>query len=235
MNRSLVMLALTALLLVAVTSLLGCGKKPADTAPVALQTPDAPADAPSESEPKATPKDPKSMADIIDAVTLPESYKSTMTMQDGNTVVQLVVTKDNRPHKMMTEAQGMKTYMDMEEGAMYILPDGQDTATKMVLGEETRTNIMGNIDVFRDTTEITGSETVNGVDCWVIEIKEGGPGGGGKTWLAKETGLTQRMTSAGENIEVTYERLNEIDAAEVTLPDGIAIEEMEMPKVPAAD
>lgn len=245
MNRSLVMLALTALLLISVASLVGCAKKPADTGPVVVQPPapgdipDAPASADTDAEPKPeakkpTPKDPKSMADIIDAVTLPDSYKATMTMKDGSAVVQLVVTRDNKPYKMVTEARGMKTYMDIEEGAMYILPEGQKTATKMLMDGDTQNNVMGNIDAFRDTTEVTGSETVNGVDCWVVEIKEGGPGGGGgKTWLAKDTGLTQRMTSAGEDIKVAYERLNDIKESEVSLPDGTEVEEMQMPEIPA--
>ena len=182
MSRSLLMLALAVLLLVAVTALVGCAKKPADSGPVAVQPPEpgdlpdaaTPADTATKPKPvKAAPKDPKSMADIIDSVTLPDSYKATMTMKDGSTVVQLVVTRDNKPRKMVTEARGMKTYMDMEEGAMYILPEGQKIATKMLMSEDTQSNITGNIDAFRDTTEVTGSETVNGVDCWVIEIKDG--------------------------------------------------------------
>ena len=245
MNRSLVMLALAALLLVAVTSLVGCAKKPADTGPVAVQPsepgdiPDAPAPADTPAKPKAkkpTPKNPKSMADIIDAVALPDSYQATMTMKDGSTVVQLVVTRDNKPRKMVTEARGMKTYMDLDEGAMYILPEGQKTATKMLMSEDTQSNITGNIDAFRDTTEVTGSETVNGVDCWVVAIKEGGPGGGGgNTWLAKDTGLTQRMTSAAGDMSVPYDRINDIEESEVTLPDGIEVNEMKMPEVPATN
>jgi hypothetical protein len=74
-------------------------------------------------------------------------------------------------------------------------------------------------------TEITGSETIDGVECWVAETTDD-EGDTVTTWVAKDNGLMQRMESDEIIITYDYEQIGEVPDSEFEVPEGMEIREM---------
>lgn len=82
---------------------------------------------------------------------------------------------------------------------------------------------------------ITGSETIDGVDCWVVETTSD-EGVTTKTWFAKENGLVRRTESSEVLANYQYEQVGSMPDSEFELPEGMTVQEMpampEMPEMP---
>jgi hypothetical protein len=217
--------------------LAGCGEQdetPIEATSPDMQTPESDSPAPAgEEEPiddtadEATGEDVEMLADVIKK--WPESFVMTATVEDketGETTVSTVAMRmgDEKPLKIKAEVAEGAAIMDYENEVMYSWVSGTGTAMKMDLKPmgDSAANPYTDVD---PSAEITGSETIDGVECWVVETT-GDEGETATTWLAKDNGLMQRVESGEVVMTYDYEQIGEVPDSEFEVPEGMQIEEM---------
>jgi hypothetical protein len=241
-------IAAIALLAVAFTG--GCAKQPQETAPPDLTPPQG--TTPEEAAPNTT-EEPSSdttgaepsgaaaqtMADLIKK--WPSSFAMTATAKNKETGRTDSATfafkmQDHKPAKMkMTLPQG-GMLVDYTDKVTYTWDNQSNTAMKMPMVESDQgsENPYENVD---PNMKITGSETIDGVDCWVIE-QPTGDGGTSTIWVAKDTGLTQQTETGNMVINYKYDQIGSVPGSEFEVPSGMEIKELSqampqgMPQMP---
>lgn len=175
------------------------------------------------------------LADVIGK--WPSSFIMTATIEEkdsGTTHTSTVAMKmgETEPLRMKTEMDEGGMIMDYEDDVMYTWDAASGVAMKMDIPEteEGTPNPYEDID---PDTRITGSETINGVDCWVAETTDD-DGNTITTWVAKDNGLMQRMESDDVIVNYEYEQIGSVPDSEFELPEGMTVQEMpamgEMPE-----
>ncbi len=176
--------------------------------------------------------DAKKLADVMKQ--WPSSFVMTakMTNKDSgqtSTSTNALKLQDTEPLKMKAQMQGGGVVLDYEANVMYSWDASSDTATKMDLPER-RESAQNPYQSVNPDTKIVGSETIDGVDCWVTETARNGETV--KTWVAKDNGLMQKMESPDVTVEYEYDQIGSVPDSEFQVPDGMAIEEIERPQMP---
>lgn len=229
-----------AIALVMTTVLTGCGEQQQDAEmemPVDPAAPD-PAEAPADDATgEEVSGDVEELADIM--AKWPESFVMTATTEDKSTGETTTATAsmmigDQKPVKIKAEVPEGTFIADYEENVMYTWETGGDTAMKIGMGQmqESMENPYAELD---PDTKITGSETIDGVDCWVVETTDN-DGATVTSWVAKDNGLVQKMESDKAIVTYEYDRVGSVPASEFEVPEGMEIQEMpemgEMPQMP---
>lgn len=205
-----------AVVMVMMLMVAGCGQKQiADTDVVAI---------PGDVGPGET-VDADTLAAAMQQVDMPTTYEMTMLSPDGEELKQSVMTKDGEIVKIRIETEDSWVIVDTEQNAIFM--QGGDEIIKMPMEA-------GNVDEdptmalrFDRDVPITGSETIDGVDCWVAETTLPGDEEGTLTvWVGKQDGLMRKAEMDGESITLVYSNINAVDEALFTLPEGMNIIEM---------
>ncbi len=178
------------------------------------------------------------LADVWDKLNANSSYELTMTMPDGKVVTQLMKLEDGKPVKMrMNNPDGSSfVLMDMKEHVIHMCAPEENMAMKMEMsasgGEGGTTSdaaerVFGP-DSIESDVELKTSETLDGVECWLVETTTKGTDEDtvAKIWVNKSTGLLVQMEAEGETIRMEYSRLNDIADSEFELPEGMEIMDM---------
>jgi hypothetical protein len=79
---------------------------------------------------------------------------------------------------------------------------------------------------YDEDANVTGSETVNGVECWVVETAAGPEGQTATVWIGKEDGLMRQIKQGEETITFTIEDVNSVPDSEFVVPDDVEVQEM---------
>lgn len=225
--------------LLALGVLSGCGRQaeePGTEMPMIADEPEAPADDDAAGA-EAAGDVAETLADAVK--NWPSSFimKATIEYKDsGRTESPTVAYKmgDMKPLKMKVEMPEGGMILDHEERAMYTWDASSGRAMKMELTDEESAGEepYGQVD---PDARITGSETIDGVDCWVVETTSDG-GVTTKTWFAKENGLVRRTESSEVLANYQYEQVGSMPDSEFELPEGMTVQEMpampEMPEMP---
>jgi hypothetical protein len=131
---------------------------------------------------------------------------------------------DEKPVKIRAEVAEGTAIMDYENSVMYSWTANSNTAMKMDLQpmDDSAANPYTDVD---PEAKITGSETVDGVECWVVETSDD-QGHTATTWLAKDNGLMQRVESGEVVMTYDYEQIGGVPDSEFEVPEGMEIREM---------
>ncbi|MBD3292427.1 MAG: hypothetical protein GF393_05855 [Armatimonadia bacterium] len=232
------MLALTFLM---TGVLAGCGEQAQDTETdmPAMVDDDAggtaPAEggesAPGEESPTAEiPDNAETLADVVDSFTMPTSFR--MTMSDGEREQTMAMMMDGQQAtKLRVEQAGADAsdvmIMDFEGGAMYSYNTGTNEGFKLPVSEEEAADAPMPYDDYDETAKVTGSEEIEGVECWVVETSEMGPEGETATvWIGKKDGLMRQVKQGEEVTTFTISDVNAVDASIFEVPGDVTFEEM---------
>ncbi len=178
------------------------------------------------------------LADVWDKLNANSSYDLTMTMPDGKVVTQLVKLEDGKPVKMrMNDPEGSNfALMDLKEHLVHMCAPEENMAMKMEMstsgGEggatsDTAEMIFGP-DSIESDVELKTSETLDGVECWIVDTTTRGEDEDmvAKLWVNKATGLLVQMAVEGETLKMEYSRLSGIADDEFELPEGLEVMDM---------
>lgn len=227
--------AIAALLLMGL--LAGCPGKPEPETPLA---PDA--GTPPEVAPPADGSTPSAgaagkLGDII--ARMPASFEATITItpaegQPQTTAVTLQMA-NGRPLRMKTEVPEQQGTMvvDYQQKKMFMWDAAKRQGTSMPLSDA-QANLPGSAYADVDPeVAITGSEVINGVDCWVVETTDD-QGQTVTTWYAKDNGLVQKVITESATMSYEYSRVGEVPDSEFTVPTDITFRELPaMPGMPS--
>lgn len=77
------------------------------------------------------------------------------------------------------------------------------------------------------------TETVDGMECWKVEMSAG-PEGSSGVWIDKKYGLARQLKSGDKLIKYKYDKINAVPDSEFELPPGTKVTEgmPGMPKLP---
>jgi hypothetical protein len=170
------------------------------------------------------------------------SYELTIEVE-GHKHKQLVKMKDGEIVRMWTETgeDGSALIYLLDKNEHYIYNAKEKTALKMPVGEGAEVPAgLGSMDPsfdmddFEEHPENYKTETIDGVECWRVEVPFMGDRAP-KVWVDKEWGLL-RQTKAGDMAtKYNYTRINKISDGEFELPAGTKIQDLgqmmkDMPK-----
>lgn len=234
-HRWMVGTAMAALLLAGV--LAGCPGKPEPEVPPA---PDA--GMPAEVTPPADPSTPSAAAagklgDII--ARMPASFEATITIvpaegEPQTTTVALQMA-DGKPLRMKTAApeQPGTMVVDYQEKKMYLWDEARGQGMSVPLSDA-QANLPESAYADVDPEiAISGSEVVEGVDCWVVETTDD-QGRTVTTWYAKDNSLVQKVEAESVTMTYEYSRVGDVPDSEFELPADITFREMPaMPGMPS--
>ena len=95
------------------------------------------------------------------------------------------------------------------------------------VGEEEAADAPMPYEDYDEEAKVTGSEEINGVDCWVVETAEMGAEGETATvWIGKKDGLMRQVEHGEDVTTFTISDVNAVDASVFEVPDDVTIEEM---------
>ena len=218
--------AVVACLVLLALVLAGCTKaQPPATGPGPM-----PAGRPAVAPPAEVGAEPGTLAEAVAVREGLQSYEMTMTIPDEEKITQLVKLEGG-------ELVGVKMIMggdewmlvDKAEGVIYAYSPEMEAAVKLPMesgeGEGTEMPTI-DVDSFDADAAIVGSETIDGVDCWVVDTTVKVEGNEAKIWVGKEDGLLRQAEAEGEVIKFTYDKINAVPDSEFELPEGIEIIDM---------
>jgi len=191
--------------------------------------PDDDADQPSAAD---IPESAETLADAMVAFQRPTSLEITiLTAGEDNPEPMAIKLEDGKPVAYRAESPDGVMIMDMVESVMYIYDPEDNSALKMPMDEAQASDLPQPYDFQEPDSKVVGSETVDGVDCWVVEVA--GEHGVGKVWVGKADGLLRQIAEGDEMVKIQYSRINEIPDSEFEVPEGAKIEDFtDMPVMP---
>ncbi len=214
--------------LVLTFALAGCGKQAQETADGGLEDSAMPPGDTGEAMPGGeapdTQAEPQTLADIMKR--WPSSFVMKMTIEDtesGQTHETVMTMKmgDEGPEKIkMQAAEELGTMViDYQEKMMYAWDEGEGQGMQVPLTEAEAQDPANPYDNADPNAKITGSETVDGVDCWVVETSEDGETV--TSYVAKDTGLVKKVEHPRGTITYEYAQINEVPDSAFEVPSDI--------------
>lgn len=229
---------LLALTVAVALCLVGCGREQAatteqPTAPAGPATTEQPVDEePGEAAGGGGVGD--KLAQLLGSVSPPTSYEMKVISSSGREGPSGTVLMKMAEHKlvrMKSISNKRWTILDYEAKVMYAYDPDQNVAMKMSLDQTAPPPSRDPSKQVDREAVTTGSEAVDGVDCWVISSAVEGKSA--KVWVGKQDGLPRQVETAGGLIKYQYSRINEVPDSEFELPAGVEVKETpRMPQMP---
>ncbi len=172
-----------------------------------------------------------------DLKALAEKRKSltsyTMTMEaDGKKMTHTVKMENGMPVKMkMDMGNGALMIMDMAAKTTYMYDPKTKMAMKMPQNDRSEQSAdsgmpkMPTAEEMNIKTEKLRSETIDGVDCWVVASS--GPNGMmSQAWIDKEWGLPRQEKMGDKLMKFKFSEINSVPDSAFELPAGAKIQDM---------
>lgn len=164
-----------------------------------------------------------------------ESYEMTMDA-DGKAMTMTVRLKDGQPVRMkMQVGEGTYIYVLRDKNETYMYDEKTKTAMKMPTKDESAQKPeagapgmpkMPDVEEMKAKSPNVKSESLDGVDCWVIEIPMIADGKSVKSWVDKEYGLPRQENLGDKTIKFSYKDINSVPDSAFELPAGTKIQDM---------
>ncbi|MGC9317484.1 MAG: hypothetical protein ACP5KN_05540 [Armatimonadota bacterium] len=227
-----VLVMLLAVTLLGTAAMLGCPKKSPEPSGEAIAPGDMPGGAgPPEGEPgeEAGPMagEAKTVADIM--TRWPSSFVMDVHIEDAasgqeHTATMTMMMDEGTVSKVKIESaeEAGVVVMDNEEKMMYSWDPGKGQGMKMPLTETEAQDPANPYDNVDPEAAISGSETIDGVECWTVETSAG-EGETAKVWIAKDDGLVRKMQSGDTTITYDYSQVGEVPASAFEPPKDIEL------------
>ncbi len=232
--------------LLAAAVLGGCGRKaqeetgaavappPAQGAPEGAEAVQPPAP---EETPGAAVSLPQKLQDVI--ARMPDSFVAEMTITDGSQthiITTAMKLRNGRPVRMRSEMGGEQgvVLIDYENKTMYTWSESEGRGTRMSLSAGAGNAGKNPYEGVKPDTVITGSDTVNGIECWTAEVTDQ-EGHTTTLWFNKENGLIQKAVLDGTTITYNYSQLGAVPDDQFEVPAGIELTDLSnLPQMPQA-
>lgn len=163
---------------------------------------------------------PSSVADLNALRTSVTSYEMTMNAPGAPTHTQLVKLVNGEMAKMKMTMPGGWTLMDFEKKETITVMGGM--AMKMPLQQGQGDVGLSPKDLGAGT--IVGSETVDGVDCTVVQATVDGKSS--KAWIGTADGLVRKAEGPSGVVTMTYSRINAVPDTDFAIPADLKVRDM---------
>ncbi len=223
------------LMLVAVAAMVitiaGCPKAPApdETIPENMLPEGAantPVDTTADSGPTvAVPDSVSTLGEAMPAFDMPSSFEMTVDAGDGETETLMMKMNGSEAVAFKAVTDEGVVLISMADKAMYMYDPEKNEGMKMPMDDGEDADMPNPYDFYSEDLKVSGSETIDGVDCWVVEGMEDEEAPG-KAWIGKADGLMRQAEDGDDLIKFTYTRINEIPDSEFELPEGIDMQDM---------
>jgi hypothetical protein len=156
---------------------------------------------------------------------MPSSFE--MTVQEGDSKPKIILMKMDGINASAYRAESDEgiVIVDLADNATYVYKPDDNWALKTLMTDDDVEGMPSPYDLYEDDFKITGSEAIDGVDCWVIEgpniDDRSGPDWIG--WIGKTDGLMRQSQDGGNIIRIVYDRIDGIPDSEFTLPAGMTV------------
>lgn len=183
------------------------------------------------------------LGDVLDAFEMPSSFVMTMKEADAEGPGRKMAMKmdGEKATKVRIEqetASGTEVMiMDLEDEVIYSYDTASNEGMKLPMQAGAAQDApVEPWEQYEAGYKIVGSETMDGVDCWIVEITQEGETG--RAWIGKQDGLMRRVEAPGETMTITIADVNSVPDSEFEVPAGIEISEMpdmtggNMPEMP---
>lgn len=184
------------------------------------------------------PESAETLADVVDSFTMPSSFR--MTVAEGDNTQTMAMKMDGpKAAKMRVENEGPEAtevfIMDFENGEMISYNTGTSEGFRIPISEEEAADAPKPWDEYDETAKVTGSEEINGVDCWVVEMSPEGAEDVATVWIGKRDGLMRQVQDGEQVTTFSITEINEVPESTFEVPDEIEISEMPVPDMPEGE
>jgi len=224
MRKTVQTVGLAVIMLLAVVLLVGCPKAPPvgeGVGPPPVRPTTGPPAGQAVSEPGT-------LAEAMKVRAALTSYEVTMTSPEGETITQVVKLEAGEPVRMKIEQEEGWMIMDMAEKMMYMYSPEAGGALKMPMdvGEGAEEMPVIGTEDFETDVPIMSSDTLDGVECWVVETLLEEKDEASKVWIDKEYGLLRQAQQGEEIVKFAYDKINAVPDSAFELPKGVEVMDM---------
>ncbi len=214
----------------------GCGEKPQETdmiePPMSVdQPPDGGPPAGADTPAADIPAGAETLSDVLGSFQMPTSFVMTVTESSGEAAeepgARIAMKMDGeQAAKMRMEEEGGAEVLilDMEASTMYSYNTSTNEGFKMPLAEEEAQDAPAPWGDYDPEAKVVGSEEMDGVDCWVVEVT--GDDGPGKMWIGKRDGLMRKAEGPDGSAVFSYTDIDAVADSEFEVPEGIELADM---------
>ena len=168
-------------------------------------------------------------ASFVMDVTMPEKERG-----EAREATMMVQMQDGEAAKMRIESEDQPgvMMMDMTENVMYTWDEGRGEGMKLSMEDAEEGDAPSPYADANPDAKITGSETIDGVECWTAETTDE-DGMVTKMWVARDTNLIKQVENDEMTATYEYSEVDTVPADAFEVPGGITMHEMpEMPQMP---
>jgi len=237
-------LAVVALMLMG--TLAGCGEKPQTSDIVEVPTPEtAPGVTPDEGGAGAPaadiPESAETLADVLGTFQIPSSFVMTVTTEgeeeaqrSGTMTVKMAGPQMARMRMEEEGDEGSEVMiMDFENKVMTSYNTTTNEGFQFPISDEEAADAPDPTEGYNPEFRVLGSETIDGVDCWIVEVT--GEQGEGKMWIGKADGLMRKAEEAGGTQTMSYTDINEVPDSAFEVPAGVTLTDMSDIQMPESE
>lgn len=174
--------------------------------------------------------DPQTVADLM--VHWPSSFVMDISFEDKETgetetaTMTMMMGADGPAKiKMVVPGEAGAFILDQEEMMMYSWDESSGQGMMMSLeGAEEDAEMEGIANPYGEVdtdAQIVGSETIDGVDCWVVEFISSEDEEEARIYYAKENGLVQRVETDTMVANYSYSDIGTVSPEVFEVPEGI--------------
>lgn len=150
-------------------------------------------------------------------------------------------TDEDMPGKMMVQmADGKQSRMKMEQDKGWVIMDSvggfmiaydaeKGAAMKLPIQDEDdfeMDDMPLRVDDIDSDVEVQRTETLDGVECYVVESTLPGETEKATMWIDKEFGLIRKMENKEDSMTLKFSRINELTDDDFKVPAGVKVEDM---------
>ncbi len=235
-------LAMVAVLLMGILG--GCGEKPQTSEVVDIPTPEAapgvaPEGAGTDAPAAEIPESAETLADVLGTFQFPTSFVMTVTTAGGDEAAprsgtMTVMMDGQQMAKMRMEEQGEQgsevMIMDFENQIMTSYNTKSNEGFQFPISDEEAADAPDPTEGYDPTYRILGSETIDGVDCWKVEVT--GDQGEGTMWIGKADGLMRKVEAPEGTQTMSYTDINSVSDSVFEVPGDVKLTDMSDLQVP---
>jgi len=172
----------------------------------------------------------ETLAEVLEATRRPRGWEMVISTPEGKEVGrQLVLYERGEPVRVVLAEDDLRVYMlfDRTLQVHYTPSDKSYVATPAITFDGIGNIPPADAGLYDPLSPVVGVETIDGVECWIVQGVVGRRNPAVILAIDKKTGLVREFATMNGTLKVATKRIDGVEMRDTELPEGV-----ELPPVP---
>ncbi len=172
----------------------------------------------------------ETLGEVLEATRRPRGWEMVISTPEGKEVGrQLVLYERGEPVRVVLGEDDLRVYMlfDRTLQVHYTPSDKSYVATPAITFDGIGNIPPADAGLYDPQSPVVGVETIDGVECWIVQGVVGRRNPAVILAIDKKTGLVHELATMNGTLKVTTKRIDGVEMRDTELPEGV-----ELPPVP---